>query len=300
MNKIRLGMVGFSEGNGHPYSWSAIINGYNRELMEDCGFPVIPRYLEKQKFPDDALTSAHVSHIWTQDKRRTEHIANTTYIPNVLTDLSKMIGSVDAVLLARDDAETHFELAKPFIEAGLPIYIDKPLALSTVEAEQLFAAQKYPGQVYSCSALRYAEELGLSQEAKSAIGEIRIIQASVPKSWDKYAVHIIEPALLLVPDKGKLINSHIQEGLSGNLRQLAVEYENGVIFQFSAMGSVATPISIKVFGTQGWKELIFSNAFAAFRTALDEFLAGIRMRDVRIKPEFMLEVVSLIQMGRNL
>lgn len=27
---IRLGMVGMTEGNGHPYSWSAIFNGYDR------------------------------------------------------------------------------------------------------------------------------------------------------------------------------------------------------------------------------------------------------------------------------
>jgi len=25
---IKIGMIGLSEGNGHPYSFSAIINGY--------------------------------------------------------------------------------------------------------------------------------------------------------------------------------------------------------------------------------------------------------------------------------
>ena len=44
--KLRLGIMGMSEGNGHPYSWSAIFNGYNSLEMEDCGFPVIPEYLK--------------------------------------------------------------------------------------------------------------------------------------------------------------------------------------------------------------------------------------------------------------
>ena len=30
---INLGLIGISEGNGHPYSWSAIINGYNEAYL---------------------------------------------------------------------------------------------------------------------------------------------------------------------------------------------------------------------------------------------------------------------------
>ena len=33
VNNIRLGVIGMTEGNGHPYSWSAILNGYDRERM---------------------------------------------------------------------------------------------------------------------------------------------------------------------------------------------------------------------------------------------------------------------------
>ena len=43
--EIRLAMLGMIEGNGHPYSWSAIVNGYNPEEMAKCPFPVIPQYL---------------------------------------------------------------------------------------------------------------------------------------------------------------------------------------------------------------------------------------------------------------
>ncbi len=43
--EIRLAMLGMIEGNGHPYSWSAIVNGYNPKEMAQCPFPVIPQYL---------------------------------------------------------------------------------------------------------------------------------------------------------------------------------------------------------------------------------------------------------------
>ena len=51
---IRLAMLGMVEGNGHPYSWSAIINGrYDMARMAECGYPSIPEYLGAQ--PKEAL-----------------------------------------------------------------------------------------------------------------------------------------------------------------------------------------------------------------------------------------------------
>ena len=77
---IRLGLIGISEGNGHPYSWAAIINGYDKKLMLDCGFPVIPQYLSKHKFPEESIKSLSVTHIWTQNIKTSQKISQTTFI----------------------------------------------------------------------------------------------------------------------------------------------------------------------------------------------------------------------------
>ena len=46
-NRIRLGMIGMSPGNGHPYSWSVIVNGrYRTEPIVAGGYPGIVEYLE--------------------------------------------------------------------------------------------------------------------------------------------------------------------------------------------------------------------------------------------------------------
>ena len=45
IKELKIGIIGSSDGNGHPYSWSAIFNGYNKKIMEDCEFPAIPNYL---------------------------------------------------------------------------------------------------------------------------------------------------------------------------------------------------------------------------------------------------------------
>ena len=294
---LRLGVIGLSPGNGHPYSWSAIFNGYNPTAMEDCGFPVIPRYLNKQKFPDDSISEARVTHVWTQDPALSRHVAKASLIDNVVNHFTDLIGQVDGVLLARDDADNHFAFAQPFLEAGLPVYVDKPLALSLKEACRLIDLQQFPGQIFSCSALRYAQELKLNHAPRESLGEVHSIQATVSKDWDKYAVHIIEPLLGLLPDRG-LITRH---GLwrSGDHVNLHIEFSSGVDVQISTLGQGVAPLGMRVIGSRGWCDLHFSDTFGAFRAALQDFIFGILARDIRIQPEAMLEVVQIIELGRN-
>ena len=149
MKNLRFGILGLSDGNGHPYSWSAICNGYDPEYMKDCGFPVIPEYLAQQEWPESALPNVNVTHVWTQDPDVSARIADASKIQNVVTSRHDMIGDVDAVLLARDDAVSHFDLARPFLEAGLPVYIDKPIALTSSDLERLSQAQVFQDQIFT-------------------------------------------------------------------------------------------------------------------------------------------------------
>lgn len=296
MTPIKLGVIGMSPGNGHPYSWSAIFNGYDPKVMETCGFPVIPRYLEKQQFPKDAISDAKVTHVWAQNKAITSHIAKAALIGNVVDHYTDMVGEVDGVLLARDDAETHYEFAAPFLEAGIPVYVDKPLALTVAEARRLLDLQQYPGQLFSCSALRYAKEFQLSDAERAQIGRLRHIHATVPKDWDKYAVHIIEPMLLFASERGRV--ERIQAWREGDATTVAVAYGSGFQALVSTLGSSQAPLALRVIGEAGWRDLIFKDTFPAFKAALFEFVQGIINRNERIHPSFMLEVVSIIEAGR--
>jgi predicted dehydrogenase len=297
MKPLNLGVIGLSPGNGHPYSWSAIFNGYDPVQMENCGFPVIPRYLEKQRFPEDAIREAKVTHVWTQDPLLSQQVARASLIPNVVDDYQDMIGQVDAILLARDDAETHLEIATPFLKAGMPIYIDKPLTLGIDEARQLVGLQQYPGQLFSCSALRYAKEFQLSDQDRSRIGRICHIHAIVPKDWDKYAVHVIEPALELAKDRGSIVSHQVRK--VGDSVILSVEYESSLHLMVSTMGSASAPLSLRVIGELGWQDLFFQDTFTAFKMALQQFVVGALRHEQMIPVESMLEVVNLIELGRT-
>ena len=44
-------------------------------------------------------------------------------IPTVYDDPREMIGNVDAVIVATDVGDEHVERCRPFIEAGIPMFI---------------------------------------------------------------------------------------------------------------------------------------------------------------------------------
>lgn len=299
---LKFGILGLSDGNGHPYSWSAIFNGYNKEAMELCGFPVIPRYLEQQKWPEARIQGAEVAAVWTQDLTLSKKIAKAAKIPKVVSSPEEMIEEVDAVLLARDDAENHLELATPFIKAGLPIYIDKPIALSIDGLNKLYELEQYPGQIFTCSALRYSQELMLSNNDRQEIGEVRQIVAFTPKSWNKYAVHIIEPVINMLPEFDQPIDftsgSYYRspDDTSGSL---IINWRSGIKTSFFATGDGVTPISIRVIGTKGFKDLLFIDSFMAFKTALEAFAEGIKNKKIASPKNFNTLVVQLLEWGKS-
>ncbi len=92
----------------------------------------------------------------------------------------------------------HLHFARPFLEAGVPLYIDKPIALSLAEFDALYELEQYTGQIFSCSALRFSPEMQLTSENKMRIGALRLIVGTCPNGWDFYAMHLIDPLLNLV------------------------------------------------------------------------------------------------------
>lgn len=292
---LSLGVIGMSNGNGHPYSWSAIFNGYNPIAMEECGFPVIPRYLESHCFPDEAITEAKVTHVWAQTPKLAAQIAEAALIGKVVDQITDMLGEIDGLLLARDDAETHEEFAAPFLKAGIPVYIDKPLALSQKEALRIIDLQRYPGQLFSCSALRYADELKLSECECTRIGRIRYVDATVPKDWEKYAIHAIDPILNMVGYRGKLVGTRV--ATHGGIVGLDAIYEDDLHVRVASLGELPSPIAIKVFGELGWVELIFKDTFQAFKAALGDFVQGIIHHDIRTSKGSMLAAIQLVEAG---
>ena len=102
---IKIGIIGMSPGNAHPYSWSSIINGkFDGKEIIKAGYPAVTAYLEANR-DTLGISGARVTTVWTQSEDISKSIAKTAGIENIVTNPEEMASLVDAVILARDDPE---------------------------------------------------------------------------------------------------------------------------------------------------------------------------------------------------
>ena len=192
-NDIKLGMLGMVDGNGHPYSWTAIINGkYDAKVMADCGFPTIPEYLGAEPPENLGIPGVNVTHIWCDQREDAEKIAKATYIPNVVEKPEDVINQVDAVIIPTDPGWEHVDRVRPFVEAGIPMFIDKPLTDREDHLQQFVKWQSEGKAILSTSAMRYAKSYVEMRQKVNDVGDMRLITMTMCKTWERYGIHAME------------------------------------------------------------------------------------------------------------
>lgn len=288
---INLGVIGISPGNGHPYSWSAIFNGYNKDKVHLCSFPVIPEYLSKRRFPENQIPGAVVSHVWTQSLEESSKIAQFANIEHVCENMEDLF-ECDAILLARDDASDHARMAIPFLKAGIPVFVDKPLALSILDANKMFDACKEPWQLFTCSTLRYAEEFNIKNQTFS---EIQFFEATTAGYWKTYGVHIVEAFMRFAPHRGKLVS--IQKEILDDSHIVLVKWEN-VGARFTCTGKQPSSIFVGYNKAGVNEKHVFADSFSSFKSALKEFLEEVVLKNrIPIPKAETLEIIEIIEKG---
>jgi predicted dehydrogenase len=276
---LKLGIMGMSPGNGHPYSWSAIINGdYNENAMANCGYAGIPVYLKANR-DTLGIEGAQVTHIWTQEQSISNHIAASSLIDNIVDQPEDMIGKIDALLLARDDPENHVEMAKPFIDANIPVFVDKPLASTTQDLEYFEEKSRQGKFIMSCSSMRYATESRAVKAELASLGTIELATAVGKKDWLKYGVHMLEALFALLDDPKAVSVKHVSQSKKDIVY---VEFESGLLSTIHLFYDIFPTFQLSLFGQEDWRLIEYKNWYGMFRDNLIEFIRSVQQGKSRL------------------
>lgn len=268
-----------SEGNAHPYSWSSIINGhFDGNEISTVGYPGVTDYLQANK-DTLGIDNAEVTHVWTQDREISESIAKSGKIKNIMNELSDMIPYVDAVILARDDPEFHVEMASPFIEEGIPIFIDKPLAITISDLEWFAKHEQNGSFIMSCSSMRYANECRTLKTEINKLGKIELITAVGKKDWIKYGVHLLE-AIFAILDDPKTIS--VQNIGSADKAMVHIVLDNQVQVIINIFKNISPTFQLSVFGENDWRKVEIKNSYSMFRDNIIEFIRSVESGKSRL------------------
>lgn len=295
---IRLAILGSTPGNGHPYSWSAMFNGYDREAMTaECPFAGIPAYLNKEPTEGLTIPGAQVTHIHCAGKGgfTAEHVAKCSLIPQVVASPEDVIGEVDAVIVATDIGGEHVERARPFIEAGLPVFVDKPLADNTPDLRTFNQWVADGRAIMSSSSMRYTKEFMPFRQSTHNLGELRFASITTAKSWETYGIHALEaiypilgPGFLTAQNTGTLDRNVVH-----------LTHRSGVDIIVIANQDMTGGFGcLQLCGTAGSVQTTSSDSFFAFKAQLVAFTEYLRTGKHPFPFSETVELMQLVIAGK--
>jgi predicted dehydrogenase len=139
------------------------------------------------------------------DDEKTRKLAADGGIADVVPTSGELIGSVDALIVTNRDGALHRAAAVPFLEAGIPVWVDKPLAAGTADALAILdAAARRSALVTSYSAVRWVADADAIAAAE--VGDVQTVTVTGPADPDSeysgiffYGIHIADLAQRLAP-----------------------------------------------------------------------------------------------------
>jgi predicted dehydrogenase len=272
-NPLRLAMLGMIEGNAHPWSWSAIINGYDPEAMKRCAYPAIIEYLGEQPLDEVCINGARVTHVWTDDPAEAPLIAAADRIEYVVGQPDDVLGEVDAVIIATDDGSDHVRRARAFVKAGLPVFVDKPLADNLEDLAWFLAARCRGSRIFSSSALRYAPEVLNLRSRLDELGGLRWISSFTAKTWERYGIHALEAAYAITGSGYRWVQTAELDG--GDV--VTTGHRSGTAVTLPAIHDAYGSFGvIQACGTRGFENLHFGSTYHAFRAQLVAFIDALK------------------------
>ena len=278
---IRVGMIGLD--TSHVVAFTKLLN--------NAGTPEhIPgaRVVAAFKGGSDDIESSY-----SRVDRFTAELRDE-YGVEIVDSIEKLCTMVDAIMLESVDGRPHLEQAKPVFEAGLPVFIDKPLAGSLADALEIARlAREHDVPWFSSSAYRYYESM--QDLVQQDIGELRGAISYGPCHLEPhhpdlywYGVHPTE-ALYTLMGTGceTVVRTHTE-----NTDVVTGVWADGKVGTLRGLRNQKTPHKVIAFGTKAVAE---QGAGSDYRPLVVEVVKFFQTKEPPIPPEETIEMFAFME-----
>ena len=181
---IRAGIIGLD--TSHVLSFTKTLNAQPQK-PEVMGVQMVAAYAQGSK------------DIESSTKRVPEYIEKVKAMGvEIVPSIEALLDKVDVIFLETNDGRPHLEQLRPCLAAHKPVFIDKPIAGTLVDAIKIFDEAKAAGvPLFSSSSLRFGKT---TQAVRGgSLGKVSQVETYSPASLEKthpdlfwYGVHGVE------------------------------------------------------------------------------------------------------------
>ncbi len=278
----RIGILG--SDNSHALAFAKICN--------------LPMENGEYRYPDVRITAIYGN---DDDPKHTRDVAEQGKIEFIAEKPEDFMGRVDAVMVVYRKGSLHVPAILPFVEAGYPVWIDKPIAVSIEDVKRLQeAVERNNTLVTGGSTLKYNYEvLTLQNKVKSGVlgtvtGGAMNFPGDVDSPYDGlffYGSHLCEMCLTIFGydvksvHASKLSHDNICVAAKYEDKQVCLSYQD--LYNYTAT----------VYGTEKSATMEIDASFI-YRLGFEKWLEMLRTGrmplsfDDLVQPVYMLNAIQ--------
>ena len=254
--------------------WHA--NNYPRFIKEAVGDDFYVAYAYGEKDKEGGMTTDQ----WCEKN----HVQKCDTIDEVVEKSDVLI------VLSPDNPERHWDLCQKPLRSGKRVYVDKTFALSKKVAQDIVAlADEHHTPFFSTSALRFADELkGFDKNG------ICFISSRGPGNFDTYAIHQLEPIVILMGSKVKRLMSIG----AGKYESMVIEFEGDRRAVMTHYGWTGMDFNMTVNYEDGRTVVIpqMSNTFPTFIKEMCDFF---KTGEIKAPHDETIALMGIIEAGNK-
>jgi predicted dehydrogenase len=162
--------------------------------------------------------------------------------------LEEMAGLVDIAFIHGCNWDQHIEMAMPFIEAGKPVFIDKPIVGNIRDCARLEELVSGGAMILGSSSLRYCQEvMEFLARPESDTGAIMNLFGTCGVDEFNYGCHIVEclaPLAGAPSQSAKFVGRSEKDGKI--CETFFVQYQNGVTATYTTFQGTWQPCEVVI------------------------------------------------------
>ena len=182
---------------------------------------------------EKAFPGLEVKYVWGETRAFAEKAMQEGRIPNVVDEPNDMLGKIDGLIIDHRHGKFHLEPAIPFIEAGVPTFIDKPFCYRAKEGKAFLKRAKALGTpVTSFSSIAHSYETFDIIDQLKSMGDINQVVRYGPIDLQSkyggiffYGPHTVQPLLYMFGHTVTKVRVHSNVENSG----ASLIFENGMM-----------------------------------------------------------------------
>lgn len=277
-------------GSHHGTAFTTTFNGWDEEKAKNLEGTFIKSGRQ--------LEGARVVKLWDPDQVAAKKLAAATGVEEVAASPEAACEGVDAVLIIDDGSGAQWKYATHPLKKGVPVFCDKPLAMTAREAQSVAKLVRETGTPFmSASSLRFVPDIvKLREETLPTLGDVHLGNAACGNELVYYGIHALSMVYaVLGPGAVSAINVGQPDA---NVVRLRFANHRDIVLTVGTRDWMRAGYQITLYGTKGWAT-VQPDLKNLYSYLLEDFLRLLDTGEESVPVEEEVEVIAALEAGKR-